>query len=321
MKIKHLYTVIIITALAWSCRDVLEVPVPYEGPRLSINGFLQPDSAIYLLISENRHILNLTPFRKIENARVELFEEQKSLGLFKSEGQGWYFNGHKPKPGKRYAIEVSTEKHGILEAETIIPSKVLISDVEMFEKIVQRDTAKSVFIEVIIDEPEHETNYYEIVMLANNNDKIYRNDTLIHKQSLYAPVFVEFYGLTRANQIVPVNSPSIMFSDFMLSGKVNLYVPYWQVKDLKRGEFTYMEGKDTYKVLKNDSLFLYLNHVDENYYRYRKTLDLQTLNKGNPFAEPITVFTNIKNGYGIFAGFNASRYEIDVTKIPVLKRE
>jgi hypothetical protein len=315
----HLYIAILLIALTGSCKDEIDILVPFEGPQLVIHGFLQPDNIIYIQISESRHILDQTPFSYVTDARVELFEDRQSKGYLDYERNGWYRIDYKPTAGKTYAIEVTTEKYGKSEGETFIPPIGATADFQIFDQLVLKDTSINLLMEININEPENEGNYYEIILFANNNDKYFRNDVLIHEQSLVAPVFLEQSGISKADQFITRSSPSLIFSDLVLKGPIKIYVPYWQIKELKRGVFEYNNGSDIYKIVKNDSLLLYLNYVDENYYYYRKTLDIQTINKGNPFAEPITVFTNIKNGYGIFAGFNTSRYAVDISELPGLK--
>jgi hypothetical protein len=45
----------------------------------------------------------------------------------------------------------------------------------------------------------------------------------------------------------------------------------------------------------------YLYHVSEDFYKYVKTFRAALDADGNPFAEPVNVSSNVRNGYGIFA--------------------
>ena len=44
-----------------------------------------------------------------------------------------------------------------------------------------------------------------------------------------------------------------------------------------------------------------VSHLSENYYKFIKTRQLYNENDGNPFAEPVQIHSNVKNGVGIFA--------------------
>ena len=50
--------------------------------------------------------------------------------------------------------------------------------------------------------------------------------------------------------------------------------------------------------------------LSENMFLYEKSYLTQQYNKVDPFAEPSNVFSNIKNGYGIFAGYQRKRVRI-----------
>ncbi len=45
-------------------------------------------------------------------------------------------------------------------------------------------------------------------------------------------------------------------------------------------------------------------NTDIHYYRYHKDLAENALSQDNPFAEPISIYSNIKGGFGIFAAYN-----------------
>ncbi|RIV23413.1 DUF4249 domain-containing protein [Fibrisoma montanum] len=49
-----------------------------------------------------------------------------------------------------------------------------------------------------------------------------------------------------------------------------------------------------------------LLHVDEAYYRYHTAAELAARYDGNPFAEPVIIPSNIKDGLGCFAAYNKS---------------
>ena len=56
------------------------------------------------------------------------------------------------------------------------------------------------------------------------------------------------------------------------------------------------------------SLTLYLHNISKSYYYYRTSLELYVDASRNPFAQPVQVFSNINNGFGIFAGAQISYF-------------
>ncbi|PQA60634.1 DUF4249 domain-containing protein [Siphonobacter curvatus] len=47
-------------------------------------------------------------------------------------------------------------------------------------------------------------------------------------------------------------------------------------------------------------MYTFVYHVDPNYYQFMESVKLQREVGDNPFAEPVPIYTNIKNGLGIF---------------------
>ncbi|HZG01382.1 MAG TPA: DUF4249 family protein, partial [Chitinophagales bacterium] len=50
--------------------------------------------------------------------------------------------------------------------------------------------------------------------------------------------------------------------------------------------------------------------LSESYFRFLKTNDFAEWNYGNPFAEPSNVYTNVTNGFGVFAVVGRNDYSI-----------
>jgi uncharacterized membrane protein YgcG len=57
---------------------------------------------------------------------------------------------------------------------------------------------------------------------------------------------------------------------------------------------------------------IYVANTDKAYYYYNTAIDKIRKANGNPFAEPVLTYTNIKNGLGVMAGYNQSRIVIKV---------
>lgn len=47
-----------------------------------------------------------------------------------------------------------------------------------------------------------------------------------------------------------------------------------------------------------------LSNISKEFYDYQKSLSEHNRSDDNPFAEPVQVYTNVKNGFGCVAGYN-----------------
>ena len=82
----------------------------------------------------------------------------------------------------------------------------------------------------------------------------------------------------------------ILFSDEIFNGKT--YTFNFEIDN------SFYKGYD-----KHELIFL-LKHLTEAQYKHQVSRELQNWNDGNPFAEPVPVYNNIENGFGIFAGYS-----------------
>ena len=57
---------------------------------------------------------------------------------------------------------------------------------------------------------------------------------------------------------------------------------------------------------------IYVANTDRAYYLYNTAIDKIRKANGNPFAEPVLTYTNIRNGLGVMAGYNQSRIVVKV---------
>ncbi|MDP3928651.1 MAG: DUF4249 domain-containing protein [Bacteroidota bacterium] len=113
---------------------------------------------------------------------------------------------------------------------------------------------------------------------------------------------VNYYRLMPVLSSVNKNDP--LDSLFMPLHQNKIFV--YDETSLKEGEIQIEEnvlstnfGIDEYRVI---GLKFFLLNVDENYYKYH--LGIQKLNGFEDFNNPVFLFGNIQNGYGVFSSYN-----------------
>jgi hypothetical protein len=62
-------------------------------------------------------------------------------------------------------------------------------------------------------------------------------------------------------------------------------------------------------VLTDATLHVQLLHTDEPYYQYHRSIRTASRSEGNPFAEPVLVYSNVTGGLGVFAAYNRTLVE------------
>ncbi|MGB3849957.1 MAG: DUF4249 domain-containing protein [Tunicatimonas sp.] len=310
----------IVFALAFSaCEMVVDVDVPNPPSRLVANAFLQADSIVVVELTQSQSILTNAELKSVSGAVVTLLEETQLVAtLEESETSGIYFSTFTPSVGKTYTLRVSKDGFESVEASTFIAPPVAIRSVELdttvflntflnFEDSLVTDRRVNIKeARLTLDDPGEERNYYEVSVYRNELQLLPRfddegnysgDDTVryLRQQTLRSedpvvantasdPLLGEsgFYGTT------------LSFNDDLFNGKSYTlrFIP-----EVYGFSFEGSEGR----------LYVILSTVSEGQYRYTRSVDLQYENDGNPFAEPVQVYTNVENGFGIMAGSSASQ--------------
>lgn len=280
-----------------ACETIVDIDIPKDESRLVLNGFFNPDSTISVSLYQSLHILDPGEFMVVEDAMVSIFDSDGAeLADFQDAGLGRYTSTFKPEVGKEYRIEVSKSGFETIEATDIIPI----------------DSARITAIQ--IEETAGEfSEEYEITFTIQDYAEEDFYEVQVFQRSIY-----EFDGETYENVIVHhLESEDVVFDDFTSSGTALLFRDVlFDAGQSKITVSTYLNGDVGCEVNPeciSDEYFLILRKVSEPYFNYNRTLRLQQDLEGNPFAEPVSVYNNITNGFGIFAGYRDSVFSLDTS--------
>ncbi|MGK7397511.1 MAG: DUF4249 domain-containing protein [Candidatus Cyclobacteriaceae bacterium M3_2C_046] len=302
MKNTFLFFVIV---FIMACETIVDIEVPYDQDKLSVQSYFNPDSSWVVFINNSRYILGTEDYQTINNAAVEIFENDIMVSQLIWDEQGYYRSqDHQPGIGPTYRIEVQAPGYEAVSAQASIPAPVQLSRVTVdTTQIINRDYNQFFKMKIEFKDPA-QTNYYKILAKVERIELVagqywdgttYRDTTYRYQQNYYPylealdpSIDDEQYG-----DGILLDDSRFNGKDFVLECLINMY-------DLK-GLSGFINDTD---------LSVLLQHVSEEKYLFEKSAGLQDENDGNPFAEPVPVFNNIHNGFGIFAGY--SQFELDV---------
>jgi Domain of unknown function (DUF4249) len=155
-----------------------------------------------------------------------------------------------------------------------------------------------------IADNQNERNFYKIETETYDKTKIKKDSILL--ESLF-----EKSGLTTqdASAIkLHKEQPFILLEDNLFDGKnytltglvgKNIFLNY---------QISFNVPLDSQ--MRKLQVYLDFRSLSENAFKYEKSYMTQQFNKVDPFAEPNNVYSNIKNGYGIFGGYQKKRVRI-----------
>ncbi len=308
LEMKPLLCCLALLVALSACEQVIAPDLPEHTPRLVLHAFFTAGGWT-AHVSRSSGILESLPAHDrpaVADAAVELLAGDRVIEelKFNHGAQVYVAEESTLKAGATYSLQVSAPEFATVRATDTIPRPVPTS-VRSY-----RTNRGEFSIEVEIEDPPGEANYYQI--------------------SLYQ-VFTG-RGATRYEGILSTKDPSIMadnrvdespleeesfsgeapfFKDSLFDGRTHeIELTDSGVAVLRDDGSRGSEGGADGQGSSNRKINLQVLYISAAYYEFLKTARLHDYTRDNPFAEPLNVYSNVDNGYGIFAGYSSRTFEL-----------
>ena len=293
----------------FSCEKDLEISVPTSPPQLVVNSVFSQDSLWRIEVSTSASPGQNLSIRSLKHPEIQLTEDGnliKDLVVDSSFASPGFFGDRvtdvsiyfqrtmtsRPQPGHSYSIEVSYPGFRTVSAVASVPMPVLINrktNLQSQSLIVVEGKQMRRFQFSILDSPD--SRYYGIEVFKTENDGTNPQRIQFYSADQVFAENIQFDEDARVTQDGRFYDPSraVFFSDETFSGKERNFSIYLDA-DLDPSTPIYVRALT----------------LSDELYHFVVAYQRQQQNSGNPFAEPTQVYTNILNGYGIFAGYSVS---------------
>jgi len=268
-----------------SCEKEIPLDDQEKAPRIVINGIFSANDTMRIHISESRNILYEGELPNITNADAKLLDANGNvIGTFLHEGDGYYVMTEViPQVGSVYGITVAATGFTSVSASSYTPEVLSSVQIDTLR------TGETMKYEIIFQDDPNEINYYSLSL-----KKLYyyydswTGDTVLYEDNYFCTneVIVQS-GYSDVNG--DICGMAMLFSDATFNGQnysfsCSNYISVWE---------------DTCRMVAT------LSSVSEDYYKYNVTLAKYEQTQGDPFAQPVQVYSNIENGFGIFGGYSS----------------
>ncbi len=271
-----------------ACESGIDLDLPEYQRKLVINGFFSPDSAWKIGVSHSTGILSLEDPGAVENARITITDGSNTYNLQPAGQPGVYsLPGVYPVENHSYRLQVSAPGFPDVQAGNHVPSAVrLISMDTLHYAETDKYGYKNKYIQLslLIRDNPGEDNYYQIGLynLYHSGGRPYyssiRFSTSTGAFLGEAPEFGET-GVSFFREAV--------FSDELFDGEDYRII----LKEI-----------DNYNPA--DERYVAISSVSRAYYLYVKNIHHSENDDLSFFSEAQPYHGNIRNGLGVFAGFN-----------------
>lgn len=268
--------------LIFSCEEEESVTFKNTDPKIVLNALIGTDSTIRANVFKSSGINSDSEDKFLNDAEVVVLEDQKILGemIFISDGK-YELKNKLLQSTSNYEIKVSYANCKPVNAKSLSLNRILIDNAG----ISNAEADKINFSIQFADNP-NKTNYYMILLFAYPDNEIpvrhlmdFNSNDIVYKGNLIV-------GNNSANQGLLDGSKT--FSDETFNGSsVNISF--------------FLLNQDNY--INANKFVVQLYHITEDYFNYERSY-IGIQNRDDlPFYNKTNLFSNVNNGYGIFATY------------------
>jgi len=273
-----------------SCTSIVDLKLDEQEKELVLNCILNTASdTITAWLTLTAPITGGESYEPVTEATIRLMENDQWTVNFNHTNSGAYQLLYKIKPGASYRIEAITSNKTIW-AETRVPLHI-DSKIDTVSHPFGNIPLYTIAFTIQFDDCPREKNYYWIAMQKTMGNGQVINE-IIYSNTLLADDFnrfIEDYNGFRFNY-----GNFMRLDDVLFSG---------QSCDITFGGIGYSANR------LNVNYRIFFLHVDQHFDRYLKTAlvrrEMDAMSEDFPiYYSPFPVYSNIKNGKGIFGSVN-----------------
>lgn len=298
---------LLLSALLMSCETVVDIDVPEEEPKAVINAMFEADEPVKAEVTKSSTAMEKAQAEAVEAATVVLFKNGESVDTLIKEDvppepgvpRRYVSENYTPEAGNNYRIEVEAEGLDPASAETRLPEEIGETELISYEPE-YREALVDEWHKVVVEFPLQEDSYYTVTPVIIYEDQ-YGNSTSEGVAFLTSEPRLLHAGGGEFDQIL---------GSALLSGEIEMELKedddgmielelYPEAMPSNRDHI----GEYEYQVI--------IRKVTSDYKNYIRTLRKQDLNRDNPFAERVSVYSNVEQGFGMFSGYHEERIKLE----------
>ncbi|WP_185974267.1 DUF4249 domain-containing protein [Litoribacter populi] len=291
---KKIITFAIILLCLFSCQRFFEMELPDKEPRLVVNADLRAGEPVEVFVSQSKHVMEVADFQAVDDAKVELIEDgvrSYELSLIRGEENNdpisYGSDNIEIKPGSEYQLIVSKPGLPTASATVRVPFPVEIDNVNLTTRIIDPSTRATITDFILEFEDPLEENFYEIsVYYRGEMDVSWRDDPMVFEE------------------LVELEAKNPVYQKEYLIGSTNLIID----DVLFNGRKAQIDFSGVLMPELELEVTITLRSISKEYYDYVHTLALQRFNSQDPFSQPVQVYDNIVDGYGILGASASKKY-------------
>ncbi len=286
---------------------MIDVELEISEDQIVILSEISPSHAIDLDLSVTTSILSSTDVQRPEDAFIFLsgtdLPAEATAFIYSRNTNKYELRNRdfRPSPGQHYFIRISfpNDQMGEIRASTFIPEPITIARANVIAK--NELEVNSGLVDVVFDvEIELGGSRNEQTFLQIIPERIFSQ----FKIDVTGEVQITFFAETEPLQVLNIlESPNAINE---LIHKEGVFIDYSKLQNnmvkLRLSTTTLLDPN--IDVLQ--SMEVIVHTIARELYDYHQSLHKQLINNATPFTTPVSSFSNIENGLGVFGGFSTT---------------
>ena len=278
-----------VSSLWLGCEKTITVDIPDLEPRIVLNCTVSPNEQPFVYLSK--------PFTQydstfLHNATVQWYENGNLIDTIPQSGWGTSFGSiyiypfisNLPQVGNTYTIKVSAPNLPSVEATQTIPPTVSLQNPVFTHHVYTRDNILFNRLQATLHDDPNTENFYRFA-------------------------FYTYHTKNKTYSIRSMSKESASNMDFMLFGHGFSFGQFYYLSDYHfngQSKTFLFDLTDYTHIYLNDTITLIAisQQLSPDLYYYAQDIEA---GQGDAefFNEPVTVYSNVQNGIGIFGAFSS----------------
>lgn len=283
---------LLIIVFSQACTKIIDIDLPEHEEKIIVNSFFTSGKQIKVHLSKSIPVLK-DSIPLCDNAFVRLLEGNTIIDTLHRDGD-YYYSDILAQTSKEYSLIINVPGMDSVVCHDVIPEKTVIQSYKLTDSVmIAEDDLTIMQFEFSFTDPPG-PNYYEISMNVKPKYLWFMNNT--------DPVLT-------TTDILDYEPETLIFSDNLFDGraasiKVNYAVEAYVFPRIGNGpEYEY-------------NLNVSFRSISESYYLFKQKQIIYLFSLQSDIftgaSEPVQLYSNVKGGYGIFAGYSSDDRTINV---------
>lgn len=292
--------------LLFSCEEAVDFPIPDIEQQLVILGHLSDTDPLRVTVTRTEPLLGGdTSFVAIGNAEVGIYQADSLVttldfvSLPPPNGLFFEQQAFRPQRGQPYELRVRAPGLPAVRASSTLPDPVQpqsakVVEIEQTPTFQGERVTTDYVLELRVRDPSTTSNQYHLIIQQQRLDSA-QGDGVPMLSSVSQPRVVTLEH--NLQEVISYHRGGFLFTDEMRNGE-----------DLSfRFQLQVITNSNEQQL---GALLVELRATSDDYYRYHRSISDAFRSSGEPVDQPVIIYTNVENGYGIFGAYSSVRDSI-----------